>query len=137
MRNEFSFYGFHRCHHETCPYNVEPLKPHFYVLNLGFTGVYMIFFLFLLKNIDCGYSLEPPRRGDSNEKHNLCFEVTYEKYQKFYLKIFIFWRYISISVFLNRLVFVMCKHQRIGHKWNQAQAEIRINVSRHILISGN
>ena len=26
-----------------------------------------IFFLFLLKNIDCGYSLEPPRRGGSNE----------------------------------------------------------------------
>ena len=24
-------------------------------------------FLFLLKNIDCGYSLEPPRRGGSNE----------------------------------------------------------------------
>ena len=27
----------------------------------------MIFFKFLLKNIDCGYSLEPPRRGGSNE----------------------------------------------------------------------
>ena len=27
----------------------------------------LIFFLFLLKNIDCGYSLEPPRRGSSNK----------------------------------------------------------------------
>ena len=29
------------------------------------TGVYRftLIFLFLLKNIDCGYSLEPPRRG--------------------------------------------------------------------------
>ena len=27
----------------------------------------LIFFIFLLKNIDCGYSLEPPRRGGSNE----------------------------------------------------------------------
>ena len=27
----------------------------------------MIFFIFLLKNIDCGYSLEPPRRGGSNK----------------------------------------------------------------------
>ena len=27
----------------------------------------LIFFLCLLKNIDCGYSLEPPRRGGSNE----------------------------------------------------------------------
>ena len=27
----------------------------------------MIFFLFLFQNIDCGYTLEPPRRGGSNE----------------------------------------------------------------------
>ena len=26
------------------------------------------------QNIDCGYSLEPPRQGGSNEYHNLCFE---------------------------------------------------------------
>ena len=26
------------------------------------------------QNIDCGYSLEPPPRGGSNEYHNLCFE---------------------------------------------------------------
>ena len=34
------------------------------------TGVYRgihYFYLFLLKNIDCGYSLEPPHRGGSNE----------------------------------------------------------------------
>ena len=37
----------------------------------------------LLKNIDCGYSLEPPRRGGSNEYHSLCFEQKYEKYQNF------------------------------------------------------
>ena len=51
---------------KTCLYNFETLKPHFYTVKLGFTGVYIIF-LFLLKNIDCGYSLEPPRRGGSNE----------------------------------------------------------------------
>ena len=43
----------------------------------------LIVFIFLLKSIDCGYSLEPPRRGDSNEytiaeavltsTDNLCF----------------------------------------------------------------
>ena len=43
-----------------------PLKPHFYIVKLGYAGVYL-FFLFLLQNIDCGYSLEPPRRGGSNE----------------------------------------------------------------------
>ena len=26
-----------------------------------------IFFLFFAQNIDCGYTLEPPRRGGSNE----------------------------------------------------------------------
>ena len=45
---------------------LTPLKPHFYTEKLGFTE-YALFFLFLLKNIDCGYSLEPPRRGGSNK----------------------------------------------------------------------
>ena len=31
----------------TCPCNVHPLTPHFYIVKLGFTGVYIIF-LFLL-----------------------------------------------------------------------------------------
>ena len=30
-------------------------------------GLWVLFFLFLLKNIDCGYSLELPQRGSSNE----------------------------------------------------------------------
>ena len=42
-----------------------PILPHFYIAKLGNAGVYL-FFLFLLQNIDCGYSLEPPRRGGSN-----------------------------------------------------------------------
>ena len=45
---------------KTCLYNFDPHKPHFYIVKLGFTGVYITFFLFLLKNIDCWYSLEPP-----------------------------------------------------------------------------
>ena len=51
---------------KTCPYNFDSLKPHFYIVKLGFTGVYIIF-LISAQNIDCGYSLEPPRRGGSNE----------------------------------------------------------------------
>ena len=47
-------------------YNFDPLKPHFYIRKLGFTGVYIIF-LISAQNIDYGYSLEPPRRGGSNE----------------------------------------------------------------------
>ena len=47
-------------------YNFDPLKPHFYTVKLGFTRVYIIF-LISAQNINCGYSLEPPRRGGSNE----------------------------------------------------------------------
>ena len=43
----------------TCPCDLYPLTSHFYIVKLGFTGVNIIF-LFLLQNIDCGYSLEPP-----------------------------------------------------------------------------
>ena len=67
---------------KTCLYNFDPLKPHCYIVKLGFTGVYIIFVI-SAKNIDCGYSLEPPRGGGSNEYHNLCFEQKYEKYQSF------------------------------------------------------
>ena len=60
---------------KTCPCNEYPPKPHFYIVKLGFAGVYLVF-LFLLQNIDCGYSLEPPRRGEAvlTCTHNLCFE---------------------------------------------------------------
>ena len=47
-------------------YNSDPLKPHFYIVKLGFTGVYNIF-LISAQNIDFGYLLELPRRGSSNE----------------------------------------------------------------------
>ena len=50
---------------KTCPCNVYPLEPHFYTVKLGYAGVHL-FFLLLFQNIDCGYSLEPPRWGGSN-----------------------------------------------------------------------
>ena len=57
---------------KTCLYYVDPLQPHFYIAKLGCTGVYINFLIFA-QNIDCGYTLEPPRRGGSNEYHNVCF----------------------------------------------------------------
>ena len=35
---------------KTCLYNFEPLKPHFNIVKLGFTGVYIIFLIFALKH---------------------------------------------------------------------------------------
>ena len=49
--------------------------PQFYIAKLGHAGVYL-FFLFLLQNIDCGYSLEPLKH-----KANaviLCFVTIYD-----------------------------------------------------------
>ena len=37
-------------HHETCLYNVDPIKTHFYIVKLGFTGVYIIFLSFARKH---------------------------------------------------------------------------------------
>ena len=74
---------------KTCLYNIDPLKPHFYIVKLGFT----LFFLFLLKNIDCGYLLESPRRGGSSEYPQSIFwaEMWKKNIRIFYLKIFLFW----------------------------------------------
>ena len=59
---------------KTCLYYFDPLKPHFYIVKLGFAWVYAIF-LISAQNIDCGYSLEPPRRGGSNEYPQSMFRV--------------------------------------------------------------
>ena len=61
---------------KTYLYNFDPLKPHFYIVKLGFTGVFIIF-LISAQNVDCGYSLEPPRRGGSNEypQYMFCAEM--------------------------------------------------------------
>ena len=39
-------------------------------------------FLISAKNIDCGYSFEPPRQRRSNE-YPLCFQQKYEKISEF------------------------------------------------------
>ena len=46
---------------------MNPLKSKFYIIKLGFTGVYNIFFIIFAHSINCGYSLEPRRQGCSNE----------------------------------------------------------------------
>ena len=62
---------------KTYLYHFDPLKPQFYIVKLGFTGVYIIF-LISAQNMDCGYSLEPPCRGSSNE-YPQCFAQKYKK----------------------------------------------------------
>ena len=76
---------------KTCLYNFDPLKPKFYIVKLGFTGVCIIF-LILLKNIDCEYSLEPPRWGGSNEYPQSMFWAEIWKISEFFIwKFSLFW----------------------------------------------
>ena len=88
---------------KTYLYNFDPLKPHFYIVKLGFTGVYIIF-LISARNINCVFSLEPSRRGGSNEyPQSMFWAETWKNIRIFYLKNFIFWwwifQYIWIGMF--------------------------------------
>ena len=78
-----------------------------YIVKLGLRG-YTLFFLVSAQNTDCGYSLEPPRRGGSNDTHNLYFEQKYEKKnQSFLSENFQFFLEIKFPIYLNRRAFVM------------------------------
>ena len=69
---------------KTYLYNFDPLKPHFYIVKLGFTGVYIIF-LISAQNIDCGYSLELHRWGSSNEYPQSMFWTEIWKISEFFI----------------------------------------------------
>ena len=65
-------------------YNFDPLKPHFYIVKLRFTGVYIIFLISAQKHRN--------RLVEAvlTSTHNLCFKQKYESIRNFYLKNFIF-----------------------------------------------
>ena len=69
---------------KTCLYNIDLLKPQFYIVKLGFTGVYIIF-LISAQNIDCGYSLELPLLGGSNEYPQSMFWTEICKISEFFI----------------------------------------------------
>ena len=81
---------------------VDPLKPHFYIVKLGFTGVYIIFLISAQKQI-VGTRYNRLVEAVLTSTHNLGFEQKYEKYQNFYLKTFSFgwwnFQYIWIGMF--------------------------------------
>ena len=81
---------------KTCLHNFDPLKPHFYIVKLGFTGVYIIFLISARKH----------RLWVLKSTHNLCFEQKCEKYQSFLSEHFQFLD-VNFSIYLNRRVFVM------------------------------
>ena len=74
---------------KTYLYNFDPLKPHFCIVKLGFTGVYIIFLLSAQKHRL--WVLVRTASAVLRSTHNLCFEQKYENIRIFYLNIFIFW----------------------------------------------
>ena len=91
------------CITETCLYNFDPLKPHFYIVKLGFTGVYIIFLISAQKH---KLWLLVRTASVLTSNHNPCFEQKYEKYQSFSSENFQFLE-VKFSICLNRRVFVM------------------------------
>ena len=68
---------------------------------------YTYFFLFLLQNIDCGYSLKPPRRGGSNVyPQSMFWSKNKKNIKNFLLEIFTFYNLRKICI-LHGHVFVM------------------------------
>ena len=66
---------------KTCLYNCDPLKPHFHIGKLRFTGVYIIFLISSQKH----RLWVLVRTAVLTSTHNLCFELKYEKYQRVFL----------------------------------------------------
>ena len=83
LSNKFTIGVFWFLITKTCLYSYDPFKPQFYIVKLGFTGVFVLF-LYFCSNIDCVYSLEPPRRGGSNEyPQSIFWAEIWKKYQSF------------------------------------------------------
>ena len=112
---------------KTCIYNFDPLKSHFYIVKLRFTGVCIIV-LISAQNIDCMYLLEPPRRGGSNEYPQSIFwtEIWKKKYLNFLSENFHF-LVVKFSMYLNRHDFVMDTFSSI--QWTCKQ---RVNGMRRL-----
>ena len=91
------------CHHQNM---LTPLKPHFYIVKLGFTGVYIIF-LISAQNIDSGYMLELPWCGSTNEYPQSMFLSRNSKNIRIFIWKFSFFLVVKFSVYSNGVVFVM------------------------------
>ena len=73
---------------KTYLYNFDPLKSHFNIVKLGFTGVYIVFLILLKKHRL--WVLVRTASPVPTSTHNLCFEQKYEKYQNFLSENFMF-----------------------------------------------
>ena len=80
---------------KTCLYNFDPLKPRFLYCKTGvYRGIH--YFSYFCSNIDCGYSLEPPRRV-----HVHVLSRNMKNIRVFHRKIFSFWRWNFLYIWIG------------------------------------
>ena len=87
---------------KTCLYNFDPLKPHFYIVKLGFTGVYIIFLTSAQKH-RLWVLVRTASLSVLTSTHNLCFEQKYWKISEIFI-----WKF---SVFGGEIFYIQgsCK----------------------------
>ena len=88
-----------------CLYNFDPLKPHFNIEKLGFTGIQIIFLISSQKHT----LLVLVRTVSPRRANNLCFAQKIENYQSFLSENFQFLEG-KCSIYLNRRVFRYIQH---------------------------
>ena len=90
-------------------YNFDPVKPFLYSKSGVYRGIH--YFSYFAENIDCGYSLEPPRRCGFNGYPQSMFWAEMWKISEFLSENFLF-LVVKFSIYLNRRVFVMALLRR-------------------------
>ena len=115
---------------KTCLYNFDPIKPHFYKVKLGFTGVYIIF-LISAQNRKLWVLVRTAFAKEVlTSNHNLCFEQKYENNQSFLSEYFQFLE-VKFSICLNRRVFVMKNKKYISCMSYAEFAQRVVNVKQN------
>ena len=87
-------------------YNFDPLQPHFYIVKLGFTGVYIIFLISAQKHRLWVLVRTASARRFYRVPTIYVLSRNMKNIRFFYLKIFLF-LVVKFSIYLNRCVFVM------------------------------
>ena len=86
-------------------YNFDPLKPHFYIVKLGFTGVYIIFLISAQKH-RLWVLIRTASQGSSNE-YQQSYVLSRNVTNRVFLSANFQFLEMKFSIYLNRYVFIM------------------------------
>ena len=90
----------------------------------------MIFFIFPLKTWDCGYSLEPPRRGGSNEyPQSMFFSKIRTMMYTAVNPSFTVWKWVLRGSKLYWRFFVMVMQARVSEDYFAGKDQWKVGVS--------